>query len=55
LEEQKPAVANEEGGFGLSAAEIDLLHLDQLLDEALEDTFPASDALAITRSRSTAL
>jgi hypothetical protein len=32
----------------LSRAEGESVHLDNLLDEALKDTFPASDPIAIT-------
>jgi hypothetical protein len=32
-----------------NAADAEKTHLDELLDEALDATFPASDALAITQ------
>ncbi len=37
-----------------SAAEAQKAHLDQLLDEALAETFPASDPPAITQPAPTA-
>jgi hypothetical protein len=36
---------------GLSSSEAETVHLDNLLDEALQETFPASDPIAITMDK----
>lgn len=47
----------KDGAAGTPKAEsqpmrrVDKRHLDELLDEALEETFPASDSIALTADR----
>lgn len=45
----RPPSADQKGAEEIREAEALAKHEDELLDEALEDTFPASDAVSIVQ------